>query len=159
MKRTAFLILSLLAIYSTCTNAQIAAGYYHDGNMISLSTNPAASKMYEIRVSTTSFKQAGWNYNQNGVVQGYFFIDLLQNEPFRLYGGLGIGAPLLADLNWEDQWVSLNIPLGIRCNPFTRFPDLYILGEYLPMITLTEGKDVINTVSFGFKIKFGIKKD
>lgn len=159
MKRTVFLILSLLAIYSTCINAQIAAGYYYDGNMISLSTNPDASKMYEIRVSTTSFRQASWGYSQNGVVQGYFLFEVLQNEPFRLYGGIGIGAPILSNLNWEDQWVSLNIPLGIRCNPFTRFPDFYILGEYLPMITLTEGKDVINAVSFGFKIKFGMARD
>jgi len=155
MKRTAFFILFIFMMYANSINAQFAVGYYYDGNMLSLSTNPDARKMFELRVSTISFKHASWTYHQNGVVQGYFLCDLFKNEPFSLYSGIGFGAPFLSSLDW----VSFNIPLGILCNPLNKLPDLYLIMEYLPMIILKKDTDVINTLSFGFKIKFSTIKN
>lgn len=65
---------------------------------------------------------------------------------FRL-GGLGMNL-LSKD---EEKWVSINVPVGLRMNPFTALPDLYLVGEYNPMIIAIDKIPVIHTVSLGFR--------
>jgi hypothetical protein len=62
-----------------------------------------------------------------------------------------LGANLLSEEN--DKWLSINIPVGIRINPFNKLPDLFIFGEYDPMIITSDDIPIIHSVSLGFRYR------
>jgi len=128
---------------------QVAIGYQTDGNTLSISTNPLSKFWGEFRVNTKSYSQAEWSYSDKGITQLYGLTRIFTSKIVSLNSGLGVGVNLLSE--GSDKWVSVNIPLGLRMNPFPSLPNLYITGEYTPMIIIAEDMPVIHSVSLGFR--------
>ena len=140
-----FLFFSLL----TDTSGQLTIGYNTDGNTLSLSKDVMDKFVGEIRVNTKSYNQASWSYNDRGITQFYMLYRFLHVAGAELYAGAGLGMNLLSSVS--EKWLSINIPAGIRFSPFSKFPNLYIAGEYNPMIVVAEGIPLIHSVSLGFR--------
>ena len=151
MKKTTTLILILLFMLTFSAFGQLAIGYNTDGNTLSLSTNPLNKLWGEFRVNTKSYNQAGWSYNDRGITQIYLLAKIFSSTNVCLYTGGGLGVNLLSEGN--DKWLSLNVPVGLRMNPFSKLPDLFLIGEYDPMIIPSEGIPVIHSISFGFRYR------
>lgn len=149
MKKSITVILLLLLAVTFSSFGQLAVGYGTDGNTLSLSTNPSHKLWGEFRVNTKSYNQSDWSHNDRGITQAYLLINLINAEKVSLYAGGGIGVNLLS--KESENWVSVNIPLGIKMNPFTSLPDLFLFGEYNPMIITTTGTPVIHCMSLGFR--------
>jgi hypothetical protein len=149
MKKTSLLILLLILLVTFSANCQLAVGYNTDGNTISLSTNPLHKLWGEIRVNTKGYNQAGWSYSERGITQAYIVYTLFSAKSAGLYTGGGLGMNLLSE--GSDKWLSINIPVGLKMNPFSKIPDLVIFGEYNPMIIAVEDIPVIHSVSLGFR--------
>jgi len=152
-------VIGILILFFSCTyfsNAQLAAGYNSDGNTLSISTNPLHKLWGEFRVNTKAYNQAGWSYNDRGITQAYILTPVFTSKNASLYAGGGLGVNFLSE--GEDKWLSINIPVGIRVNPFTSLPDLFITGEYNPMMVTSDGIPVIHTVSLGFRYVFTRKE-
>ena len=132
-------------------SGQLAVGYNTDGNTLSLSTNPLNKLWGELRVNTKSYNQAVWSYNDRGITQAYLLVQIFSTSNVVLYAGGGIGVNSLSEGN--DKWLSINIPLGLRMNPFTKMPNLFLIGEYDPMIITSAGTPVIHSVSLGFRYR------
>jgi len=147
--KTVALILLLLITAALPVDSQLAAGYNTDGNTLSLSYNPFSKFWGELRVNTTSYNQASWSYNDQGITQAYLLVRIFSMTNASLYAGAGTGVNLLSDE--DDKWVSFNVPAGLSVIPFSRFPNLFITGEYNPMIIISEGVPVIHSVSLGFR--------
>lgn len=105
----------------------------------------------EFRVNTKSYNQAGWSYNDRGITQIYLLAKIFSSTNVCLYTGGGLGVNLLSEGN--DKWLSLNIPVGLRMNPFSKLPNLFLIGEYDPMIITSEGIPVIHSISLGFRYR------
>ena len=150
MEKNAFLTFTLLFALTLSVTGQLAIGYNTDGNTLSLSTDPLKKLWGEFRVNTKSYNQAGWSYSDRGITQAYLLTSVFSATNAILYAGGGLGANLLSE---NDKWLSINIPLGIRSNPFTKLPDLFISGEYCPMIITSEGIPVIHSVSLGLRYR------
>ena len=148
--KTATLILLLFIGAAIPVDGQMAVGYNTDGNTLSLSLKPFSKFWGEVRVNTTQYNQASWSYSDRGITQAYFMARVFSMTNASLYAGVGPGANLLSDE--DDKWVSINIPAGISLLPFQRFPNLYLTGEYTPMIVIAEGVPVIHSVSVGFRL-------
>jgi len=138
----------ILAVAVLPVTGQLAAGYSTDGNTLSLSYKPFNKFWGEVRVNTSKYNQSSWLYSDRGITQAYFMARLLSMTNACLYAGAGPGINLLSD---EEKWMSVNIPAGIAVNPFSKLSNLYITGEYNPMIVLSEGVPVIHSVSLGLK--------
>lgn len=151
MKKTEILTFIFLFTLTLSTAGQLALGYNTDGNTLSLSTDPLNKLWGEFRVNTKSYNQADWSYNDPGITQAYLLVKVFSAANASLYSGGGLGANLLSDEN--DKWMSINIPFGLRMNPFNRLPDLFIIGEYNPMIIISEDVPVIHCVSIGFRYR------
>lgn len=145
--KSLFIIL-ILAATVLPVSGQLAAGYSTDGNTLSLSYKPFNKFWGEVRVNTSQYNQASWTYSDRGVTQAYFMAKLFNMTNACLYAGAGAGVNLLSD---EEKWMSVNIPAGIAVNPFSKLSNLYITGEYNPMIVLAEEIPVIHSVSLGLK--------
>ncbi len=130
--------------------AQLAVGYNTDGNTLTLSTNPENRIWGEFRVNTKAYNQAGWSYNDRGITQAYLLTPVFNAKGVTLYAGGGLGVNLLSE--GRDKWVSVNIPAGLKMNPFDKLPGLYLFGEYDPMIIVAEDVPVIHCISAGFRI-------
>ena len=150
MKKNATLTFIFLFALTLAAAGQLAIGYNTDGNTLSLSTDPQNKLWGEFRVNTSSYNQAGWSYSDRGITQAYLLTSVFSATNAILYAGGGLGANLLSE---NDKWLSINIPLGIRSNPFTKLPDLFISGEYCPMIITSEGIPVIHCVSLGLRYR------
>ena len=150
MKKNVFLIFTFLFARILSATGQLAIGYNTDGNTISLSTDPLNRFWGEFRINTKSYNQAGWSYSDRGITQLYLLTSVFSAKNAILYAGGGLGANLLSE---DDKWLSINIPLGIRFNPFVKLPDLFISGEYCPMIITSEGIPVIHGVSLGLRYR------
>jgi len=150
MKKNAFLTFIFLFSLTLSAASQLAVGYNTDGNTLSLSTDPLNKLWGEFRVNTKSYNQAGWSYSDRGITQAYLLTSVFSATDAILYVGGGLGANLLSE---NDKWLSINIPLGIRFNPFAKLPDLFISGEYCPMIITSEGIPVIHSVSIGLRYR------
>jgi hypothetical protein len=153
MKKNAVLLFVLLLALTYSATGQVAIGYNTDGNTLSLSTNPMHKLIGEFRVNTKAYSQADWSYNDRGITQVYLHIKIFSSTNVSLYSGGGLGVNLLSE--GDDKWLSVNIPVGLRMNPFSKFPDLFILGEYDPMIIISEGTPVIHCISLGFRYRLG----
>jgi hypothetical protein len=149
MKKSTTIISLLLFLISFSATGQMAVGYGTDGNTLSLSSNPTHKLWGEIRVSTKSYNQADWSYSDRGITQVYMLSNIFTSGKANLYAGLGFGANLLSRGN--DIWISVNIPVGLKMNPFASLPDLFLFGEYTPMIIAKEGPPVIHCMSVGFR--------
>jgi hypothetical protein len=149
MKKSVFAVFILLLAYSSSSYCQLAVGYGTDGNTLSLGTSPAKKMWGELRVNTSEYKQADWAHSDRGITQAYFMLNLFQGKNATLYCGGGLGINLLSAGN--NKWVSANVPVGLKANPLTKFPELFIFGEYNPMIIIADGVPVIHSVSFGFR--------
>ena len=149
MRKTFALSLILFSLAIISTSAQLAVGYNTDGNTLSLSTNPQQKLWGEFRVNTKAYNQAGWSYSDRGITQAYLLGRIYSSKNVSLYSGGGFGVNALSED--KDKWVSVNIPVGIKINPFASLPDLYILGEYDPMFIIADGMPVINCISLGFR--------
>ena len=144
------ILLSLVVLTATGISfAQVAVGYNTDGNTLILSTNPENRVWGEFRVNTKAYNQAPWSYSDRGITQGYFLAELFSAGNIALYAGGGLGVNLLS--KDDDKWVSVNIPAGLKMNPFGKLPGLYLFGEYDPMIVVAEGVPVIHCISAGFR--------
>jgi hypothetical protein len=149
MKKS-FLILGVLILLTTAAAySQIAAGYSTDGNTLALSTNPVKMLWAELRVNTKEYNQASWSYSDRGITQAYMMARVFSSKIVTLYAGIGAGANLLSKA--DDKWVSGNVPVGIRINPFKSVPNLFLTGEYDPMIIIADDVPVIHSVSIGFR--------
>ena len=155
MKKNSILIFIFLFALTLPAASQLAVGYNTDGNTISLSTNPLNKLWGEFRINTKSYNQAGWSYSDRGITQAYLLTNVFSATNAILYAGGGLGVNLLSE---SDKWLSINIPLGIRFNPIAKLPDLFISGEYCPMIITSEGIPVIHSVSLGLRYRL-IKGD
>ena len=134
----------------TCfTYCQLAAGYNMDGNTLCLSTNPLHKLWGEFRVNTKAYNQASWSYSDRGITQAYMLITIFSSKNVSLYSGGGLGVNSLSEGN--DKWLSVNIPLGLRMNPFTTLPNLFLIGEYDPMIITSDDIPIIHCISLGFR--------
>ena len=149
MKKFTAVTVILLFALTFSTYGQLAIGFNTDGNTLCLSTNPLLKFWGEFRVNTKAYNQAGWSYSDRGITQAYLIFNLFKSEYASLYCGTGIGANLLSAGN--DKWLSVNVPLGIKINPFAKLPDLFITGEYNPMIIAAEDIPIIHSVSLGFR--------
>jgi hypothetical protein len=149
MKKTSILIFVLLLSATYSVFGQLAVGYGTDGNTLSLSTNPSNKFWGEFSVNTKSYNQASWSYNDKGITQAYLLVNLFTSEKVSLYSGAGAGINLLS--KESEKWVSVNVPVGLKVNPFASFPNLFLTGEYNPMIITADGIPVIHCVSLGFK--------
>ena len=149
MKKSSIVVFLLLFAMAFSANGQMAVGYGTDGNTLSLSSNPSHKFWFEIRVNTKSYNQSDWSYNDRGITQIYLLDNLFTSGKVSLYAGLGFGMNLLSKGN--DKWVSINIPVGLKINPFASLPDLYLFGEYNPMIIAKDGPPVIHCMSLGFR--------
>ena len=149
--KTAIFILLLFITAIIPVNSQLAVGYNTDGNTLSLSLNPFNKLWGEVRVNTKSYNQASWSYNDRGITQAYLMVKIFSMTNACLYAGAGTGVNLLSDES--DKWISINIPVGISINPFSRFPDLFLTGEYDPMLIPAEGIPVIHCVSLGLRYR------
>jgi hypothetical protein len=149
MKKCTTVILILISVLALPTYGQIAIGYNTDGNTLCLSTNPMNRFYGELRANTKAYNQAGWSYSDRGITQAYLMVTLFSSKNVSLYSGCGLGANLLSE--GKDKWLSVNVPVGIRINPFASLPDLFIIGEYDPMIIALDDIPVIHCMSLGFK--------
>lgn len=149
MKKFKTVVLILLFSLTFSTYGQLAVGYHTDGNTLCLSTNPLNKFWGEFRVNTKDYNQAGWSYNDRGITQAYMIVAVFSSKNVSLYSGGGIGVNLLSEGN--DKWISVNVPVGLRMNPFTVLPDFYLVGEYNPMIIAVDNIPVIHCVSLGFR--------
>ena len=149
MNTTKVLLSSLLFFLVLSTSGQLAVGYNTDGNTLSLSTDPLKKFQGEIRINTKYYNQASWSYNDRGVTQAYMLMKVFSAASVDLYAGGGLGMNLLSEES--EKWLSINIPVGLRLNPFSKFPDLFIIGEYNPMIIAASGVPLIHSVSLGFR--------
>jgi hypothetical protein len=149
MKKYSTVFLILLFAVTFSTNGQLAIGYNTDGNTLSISTNPLNKFWGEARGNTRAYNQAGWSYSDRGITQAYFLITIFSSKNISLYSGGGLGANFLSDV--KDKWASINIPVGIKMNPFESLPYLYITGEYDPMIVTSDNLPVIHCMSLGFR--------
>jgi hypothetical protein len=156
MRKINFLALILLFALTCSSYSQLAVGYQTDGNTLSVSTNPLNKIWGELRVNTKDYNQAGWSYSDKGITQAYLMLKLFSSKNTTLFTGGGIGVNSLSKGN--DQWVSINIPVGLRMNPFASLPDFYLIGEYNPMIIVAGGTPVIHSVALGFRYVLGNKK-
>ncbi|MEI8226343.1 MAG: hypothetical protein WCG82_10495, partial [Bacteroidota bacterium] len=132
MKKIITVSAIILFTITVSSYGQLAVGYNTDGNTLCLSTNPLHKFWSEFRVNTNSYNQASWSYNDRGITQVYMMVKIFTANNVNLYSGGGLGMNLLS--NDEEKWVSVNVPVGLRINPFTALPDLYLVGEYNPMI-------------------------
>jgi len=155
MKKYSLIILIHLSAMAFTAVGQVAIGYQTDGNTLSLSTNPLNKFWGEFRVNTKSYSQASWSYSDRGITQLYGLTRIFSSKIVSLNSGLGVGVNLLSE--GTDKWVSVNIPLGLRMNPFPSLPNLYLTGEYTPMIIVAEDIPVIHSISLGFR--YLLKKD
>jgi hypothetical protein len=149
MKKTTLFTLVLLFAATFSSYGQLAIGYNTDGNTLCLSTSPLNRFRGEFRVNTRSYNQAGWSYSDRGITQAYMLVTIYSAKSASLYSGGGLGVNLLSEGN--DKWLSVNIPLGLKMNPFTALPDLFLFGEYNPMIIAADGIPIIHSVSLGFR--------
>jgi len=149
MKKTATVFAILLVSLTFSSYGQLAIGYNTDGNTLSLSTNPLHKFWGEFRVNTKTYNQAGWSYNDLGITQAYLLVTIFSSKNVSLYSGGGLGVNLLSEGN--DKWLSVNVPLGLKMNPFTSLPDLFLIGEYNPMIITSDDIPIIHCVSLGFR--------
>ena len=149
MKKSALAVFILLLAFSSSTYCQLAVGYSVDGNTLCLGTSPAKKIWGEIRVNTSEYSQSDWSHSDRGITQAYFMFTIFNGKNASLYCGGGLGVNLLSTGN--DKWLSANIPVGLKVNPLTKFPELFIFGEYDPMIIIADGVPVIHSVSVGFR--------
>jgi hypothetical protein len=149
-KYIAFLIL-LILIPARQTFGQLAVGYGTDGNTLSLSTDPRHVLCGEFRVNTKAYNQSDWSHSDRGITQAYLLVRIFSSTNASLYTGAGIGVNLLTE--GSEKWVSANIPVGLRINPFEKLPNLFIVGEYTPMIIIEEDVPIIHAVSIGFRYR------
>jgi hypothetical protein len=156
MKKYSTVLLILLFAVTFSANGQFAIGYNTDGNTLSLSTNPLNKFWGEMRVNTKAYNQSGWSYSDRGITQAYILLTIFSSKNVTLYSGGGLGANFLSDV--KDKWASVNIPVGIRMNPFASLPDLYLTGEYDPMIITTDNLPVIHCMSLGFRFVLSRKE-
>lgn len=150
MKRTLIFLFPVFFL-GGLSHGQPALGYNTDGNTLSLSFNPYSKLWGEFRVNVSSYKQASWTISDRGITQIYIMSRILPMENACFFAGIGTGVNLLTE--GEDKWLSVNIPAGISIIPFSRFPDLFLTGEYNPMIVVQEGLPVIHTVSIGMRYR------
>ena len=150
MRKKSILPFIFLFVIAFPATAQLAIGYNTDGNTLSISTNPLDKLWGEFRVNIKSYNQADWSYSDRGITQAYLLASVFSAKHAILYAGGGLGANLLSD---DDKWLSINIPLGIKFNPFISLPELFITGEYCPMIITSEGIPVIHCVSLGLRYR------
>jgi hypothetical protein len=155
MKKFVLIILMLFPVMIFTASGQVAVGYQTDGNTLSLSTNNLSRFWGEFRVNTKSYNQSEWSYSDRGITQLYCLTRIFSSKIVCLNSGLGVGVNLLSD--GTDKWVSVNIPLGLQMNPFPSIPNLYLTGEYTPMIIVADDIPVIHSVSLGFR--YLLKKD
>lgn len=157
MKKYGILSVLLLLIFTGRVSGQLAVGYGTDGNTLSLSTDPRHVLSGEFRVNTKAYYQSDWSHSDRGITQLYLLVRIFSSEKASLYTGAGLGINLLTSVNLltdgGDKWVSANIPIGLRINPFEKLPNLYIVGEYTPMIIMEEDIPIINAVSIGFRYR------
>jgi hypothetical protein len=149
MKKSFVVLCILVFIMTTTAYSQFAAGYSTDGNTLALSTNPVKMLWAELRVNTKEYNQASWSYSDRGITQAYMMVRLFSSKIVTIYGGIGAGANLLS--KGDDKWFSGNVPVGIRINPFKSIPNLFLTGEYDPMIIIADDVPVIHSVSIGFR--------
>jgi hypothetical protein len=147
-KSTAVTLILLLALMFTA-NGQLAIGYNTDGNTLCLSTNPLNRFFGEFRVNTKSYNQSTWSYSDRGITQAYMLVIIFSTNNVSLYSGAGLGVNLLSEGN--DKWLSVNVPLGLKMNPFATLPDLFLVGEYDPMIITSDDIPIIHCISLGFR--------
>jgi hypothetical protein len=156
MKNLKYLILIILITVNCVTHGQLAVGYNTDGNTLSLSINPSKKLWGEIRVNTKAYKEASWSYSDRGITQAYMMVSLFSVNNISLYTGCGAGVNILSKGN--DKWFSLNVPIGLKLNPFSKFPNLYLFGEYDPMIIPKDDVPVIHCISAGIKFLLSRKE-
>jgi len=150
MKKILLVTLPLLYLIGASLDAQVSVGYNTDGNTLSLSADVRDRLTGEFRVNTSYYNQASWSHNDRGVVQFYVLTNLFSAADAILYAGGGLGINLLSE---SDKWISINIPVGIKINPFSKLPHLFITGEYNPMLVVENGIPVIHSISVGFRYK------
>jgi hypothetical protein len=131
------------------TYGQMAIGYSTDGNTLALSTNPLKKLWGEFRVNTKAYNQADWSYNDQGITQVYLLVNLFPSKNVSLYFGGGLGVNSLSEGN--EKWLSVNIPIGLKMNPFAALPNLFLIGEYNPMIITSDDIPIIHCISLGFR--------
>jgi hypothetical protein len=151
MKKIFLVALPLLYFLAAPLDAQIAVGYNTDGNTLSVSADICDRFTGELRINTKYYNQASWSYNDRGITQLYVLAGLFSTTDATLYAGAGLGINLLSEES--GKWVSINIPVGIMINPFSKLPNLFITGEYDPMLIAVEGVPVIHCISAGFRYK------
>jgi hypothetical protein len=151
MYKTLNLSAVLLFMLLINTSGQLAVGYNTDGNTLSLSTDPINKFYGELRVNTKYYNQASWSYNDRGITQALVLVRVFTAAGADFYAGAGLGVNLLSEES--TKWFSIDIPVGLRMNPFTKFQNLFIAGEYNPMIITSEGVPVIHSVSLGFRYR------
>jgi hypothetical protein len=149
MKKTIFLAIIIVFSISHNTSAQIGIGYNTDGNTLLISTNPLHKFWGEFRINTKPYNQASWSYNDRGIMQLYMEFNIYSSKNVSLYTGGGLGVNFLTE--GSDNWISANIPLGIKMNPINALPDLYLVGEYVPMIVIIDKIPTIHCISLGFR--------
>ncbi len=149
MKKSAIVVLILFVALTFSAYGQLATGYGTDGNTLCLSTNPLHKLCGEFRVNTKSYNQADWSYNDRGITQAYLLVTLFSSANVSLYTGGGLGVNLLSEGN--DKWMSVNIPIGLRMNPFSKLPNLFLTGEYDPMVIIVDNVPIIHSISLGFR--------
>ena len=155
MKKITFLVFILLTL--TCSlYSQLAVGYQTDGNTLSVSTNPLNKLWGELRVNTKEYNQAGWSYSDKGITQAYLMLTLFSSKNITLFAGGGVGINTLS--KGSDLWVSANVPVGVRMNPFVSLPDFYLVGEYNPMIIIKKDIPTIHCMALGFRYIIGRKE-
>jgi hypothetical protein len=156
MKKSLTVISILFFALTSFTYGQLAVGYGTDGNTLSLSTNPLKKLWGEFRVNTKEYNLAAWSYSDRGITQAYMIVRIFSSKNVSLYTGLGAGINILSKDN--DKWISGNVPVGLRMNPFNALPNLFLIGEYDPMIIITEDIPVIHSVSLGFRYRLSKKE-
>jgi hypothetical protein len=149
MKKFFTIFLILFIMMELSVRGQIAVGYNTDGNTLCLSYSPINKLWGEFRINTKEYNQASWSYSDLGITQVYCLVSVFSAKDVVLYAGGGLGVNLLS--KGSDKWLSVNIPIGLKVNPFNKFPDLYLFGEYDPMFIATKEIPMIHCVSFGFR--------
>lgn len=149
MKKIFAFSLILFFMITAGIKSQLAVGYNTDGNTLCLSYSPVNKLWGEFRINTREYNQAGWSYNDLGITQLYCLVSVFSAKDVVLYAGGGLGVNFLSE--GSDKWLSINIPVGLKTNPFSKIPDLYIFGEYDPMIVTNEDIPIIHCISVGFR--------
>lgn len=150
MKKLIIILLTLSISGLSFVYGQMAVGYNTDGNTLLLSTSPLKTLWGEFRINTKAYNQASWTYSDRGITQLYLSARVFNAQNVIFYAGGGLGANLLSED--KDKWLSINIPAGIRIQPFTKYPGLLITGEYNPMFVVEEDVPIIHSVSAGLRI-------